>query len=205
MKIVAMSDTHGLHAKLTVPDGDVLIHAGDFSRFGKVEDIYGFLDWFGRLPHRHKILVAGNHDRLFEDNPVKAKELLWPSITYLQDKEAVIDGVKFYGAPWTPRFFDWAFNVDRGSDIAKKWAKIPDDVNVLITHGPPFGICDMSRFQSSRMGCEDLLRRIEQLGELKVHIFGHNHSGHGVQGMFANVAVCDEAYQPVNQPTVIEI
>lgn len=105
MRLVLISDTHGLHDRLTIPDGDVLIHAGDMSNGGEPEEIREFGEWLATLSHRNKIVIAGNHDFLFQDEPAKAQSLL-RGCTYLQDSAAVIDGLRFYGSPYTPRFFD---------------------------------------------------------------------------------------------------
>jgi hypothetical protein len=128
---------------------------------------------------------------------------------YLEDSGVTIDGKLFYGSPWQPRFYDLAFNVERGPQIAKKWANIPDNTNVLITHGPPHGILD-DTIRDGSQGCKDLAERIGELAQLKAHIFGHlHHDGgkmieeYGVK--FANAAVCTDKYVPSNPPIVLEI
>src|SRR5436309_2740816 len=131
MKIVCISDTHNCHDQIKVPDGDILIHAGDATISGTVEQVSAFNAWFSALPHRRKIYIAGNHDWLFEHSNRLARQLLAPEIIYLQDSSAVIDGLKIYGSPWQPRFFDWAFNLDRGAEIAEKWRTIPSDIDIL--------------------------------------------------------------------------
>jgi predicted phosphodiesterase len=206
MKIVAISDTHGKQGDISLPEGDVLVHAGDFSCFGSTGEWEGFFTWLHGLPFMHKILIAGNHDELFEDNPEAARRLLrtyGPSVTYLQDSGVEIDGVKFYGSPWTPRYNDWGFNLDRGEPLAEKWAMIPEDTNVLITHGPPFGVLDQIP-SGLRIGCEALDERVRELNNLKAHIFGHIHGRNGAimrsdrTCLSVNAAICDEAYRPYN-------
>src|SRR5271170_4213371 len=136
MRIVFISDTHGLHEQMLVPipDGDILIHAGDATMMGRMNEIAAFGAWFRHLPHTHKVFVAGNHDWMFEKNPSLAADLLnqgilglnnTPKITYLLDNEITIEGLRIYGSPWQPRFYDWAFNVDRGDAIQRKWDLIP--------------------------------------------------------------------------------
>ncbi len=142
-RIVCLSDTHNCNERIEVPDGDILIHAGDATTVGTHEQIRRFSDWFASLPHPHKVFVAGNHDWLFEKDNDSARSLLDPAIVYLQDSAIEIDGLKIYGSPWQPRFFDWAFNLNRGQEMAEKWAMIPDDIDILITHGPPNGILDL--------------------------------------------------------------
>src|ERR1700722_2905947 len=144
MKIVALSDTHAEHREVTVPDGDVLIFAGDFMTCGRrYAEVQSFGKWFSEQPHKHKILVAGNHDRLMQRD-LKLCLSEFKDVHYLQDSNVVIDGIKFYGSPWQPWFYDWAFNVNRGPDIKKYWDKIQSNTDVLITHGPPYGILDQS-------------------------------------------------------------
>lgn len=244
MKIVALSDTHTYHNDVEVPDGDVLVFGGDLMSSGyKHSEIKDFAEWFMALPHPYKILVAGNHDRMFESNPdyCLSKFLVRDSnppskeFHYLKDSGCTIDGVKFYGSPVQPWFCDWAFNVHRGPSIQAYWDLIPDDTDVLVTHGPPYGEGDQSypepvQYQNSRilrtasehLGCEELLRAVLRV-KPKVHIFGHIHGGYGQTGMtnyeadrlmlphpiietkFYNVSICDEQYNPVNPATVIEM
>lgn len=206
MKIVCLSDTHTRHKKLVVPDGDVLVHTGDFCSQGKVWEWTDFFRWFSGLPHKHKLFIAGNHDLTFEQ--VQQPPMRLNGVDYLMDSSIEIDGVKFYGAPWTPRFFDWAFNVDRGDPIGEKWKLIPDDTNVLLTHGPPFGILDLVP-RGERVGCERLRQRVDELPNLKLHVFGHIHYSYGMtlrEGRtFVNAANCTEQYEAVNEPIVVEL
>ena len=139
IRIVCISDTHGQHAKLGVPDGDVLIHAGDFMAFGDTpKEIIDFNQWLGGQPHRHKIVIAGNHDWMFERHPGAAKELLGNAI-YLENSGTELAGLKIWGSPVQPEFNNWAFNVARGAAIRRYWEMIPDSTDVLVTHGPPYG------------------------------------------------------------------
>jgi Icc-related predicted phosphoesterase len=177
MRIVALADTHLFHRDLRVPDGDVLIHAGDFCRQGDLAEVALAMKWFGDLPHERKILVAGNHDRAFQTDATAARALVPPGVAYLQDEAVTIDGVHFYGSPWTPTFMDWAFLADPGAELAAIWAQIPADVDVLVTHGPPFGHGDSSSTEG-RYGDKDLLARIRQL-QPPLHLFGHIHEGGG--------------------------
>ncbi len=206
-KIVCLSDTHNYNEQIAVPDGDILIHAGDATIQGSVQEIVLFNRWFRNLPHAHKIFVAGNHDWLFETNNNLARKLLDSSIYYLQDSFVEIENLKIYGSPWQPRFFDWAFNLNRGVEMAEKWQMIPKETDVLITHGPPFGILDETP-NGDLAGCEELRLKIEKLRP-KAHIFGHIHCGYGTiekSGIkFVNASICDESYLPTNSPIVIDI
>jgi Icc-related predicted phosphoesterase len=208
MRIVCISDTHTAHNIMTypIPDGDVLVHAGDFTNIGHYQDVVDFNEWIRKFPHAHKVVVAGNHDICFTIDRELAKAYLF-DCTYLQDSSVVIDGFLFYGSPWQPRFYEWAFNADRGPDLAEKWARIPEDVDVLITHSPPKGIGDISS-RGNRFGCEDLLQRVIHLNPL-LHIYGHNHEGYGKREVggtiFVNCSICTKDYHPTNTPIVVDI
>ncbi len=215
MKIVCISDTHNCNEQIAVPDGDILIHSGDATVRGTHEEVVDFLAWFSNLPHKYKIFVAGNHDWLYETNNRTARLLTSSfNIKYLQDDFVEIEGLKIYGSPWQPRFFDWAFNLNRGEELAEKWRWIPSDIDVLITHGPPNGILDEvpRQYFTENTGCEELRKRIEQIAELKklkLHVFGHIHCGYGTHQefgvKFVNASACDEQYQPTQPPIVVEI
>jgi Icc-related predicted phosphoesterase len=213
MKIVCLSDTHNCNELIDVPDGDILIHAGDATGRGTVAEVQEFNKWLSNLPHKYKIFVAGNHDWLFETNNLYARSLLSKSVFYLQDSAVEIEGLKIYGSPWQPRFFDWAFNLMRGAELAEKWQMIPDDTDILITHGPPNGILDEvpREFFIENTGCEELKKKVEELSKnsLKLHIFGHIHCGYGRTEKFGvkfvNASNCDEAYEPTQLPIVVEL
>ena len=154
MRIICISDTHGQHASLRVPDGDILIHAGDFMTYGNApREIIDFNAWLGRQSHRNKIVIAGNHDRLFESHSMPARALITNGV-YLEDSGIEVEGLKFWGSPVQPPFNNWAFNVQRGAPIRRHWDKIPMWTDILVTHGPPFGILDQSRPMTDHLGCE---------------------------------------------------
>ena len=210
-KITFISDTHTKHKHLTndLPGGDILIHCGDISSRGYKNEIENFLGWFDNIKgYEHKIFIAGNHDFGFQDNPKECFELLknYSSITYLEDNSIIIDGIKIYGSPWQPRFHNWAFNVNRGWDIAQKWEKIPQDTDILITHGPLLGILDITNI-SERVGCEDLYKKVMEI-KPKVHAFGHIHSSYGMKEMdgmtFINASNLGEDYLYQNDPITLD-
>lgn len=208
MKIVCISDTHNLHHQIkNIPNGDLLIHAGDLTRKGSLEDVKSFNSWLGELPHKYKVCISGNHDFCFEQRPEEARRLI-TNAHYLQDEEITIEGYKIYGSPWQPWFFDWAFNLRRGEPLREKWEKIPDDTDILITHGPPHGILDKV-MMGERVGCEELLLRLGSLEKLKLHVFGHIHEASGVhehQGIkMVNASTCTLSYKPTNEPVVVEL
>lgn len=205
MRIVAISDTHGMHDRLALPDGDVLVHAGDFSAYGRADEIAGFDGWAAGQPFRRVVVIAGNHDRCLERMPITRR--LFRHCTYLCDEAVEIEGVRFYGSPWQPEFMDWAFNLPRGEPLRRKWARIPRGTEVLVTHGPPAGIGDRTLFGKSA-GCADLRDAIERV-QPALHLFGHIHEGSGTWPLGAatciNATTCDAAYRLVNPPWVIDL
>ncbi|BCB73496.1 hypothetical protein HMEPL2_38470 [Vreelandella aquamarina] len=210
MRLVCVSDTHSLHRRIPqVPDGDVLIHAGDCLGAGTLDNVEDLNDWLGTLPHRHKIVIAGNHDWAFQETPELAVEALTNAI-YLEDSGVIIEGVRFWGSPWTPTFMDWAFMLDRGQSLYNKWQQIPDNTDVLITHGPPKGIGDQVNlsFKCQNVGCVDLLHRLSQLN-LTAHVFGHIHEGYGEHrhgtATLINASTCTARYAPTNPPIVLDL
>src|SRR5262249_21928877 len=138
--------------------GDIFVHAGDLLRGGTLEELTPVAAFVRGLPHRHKIVVAGNHDWCFLKEREAALALLGDAI-YLEDSEVILEGLRFWGSPWQPAYNDWAFNLPRGAALAEKWASIPHGVDVLITHGPPHGFGDRGPTEG-RAGCVDLLRRV---------------------------------------------
>lgn len=214
MKLVVLSDTHSYHRKIEVPDGDVLIHAGDITWRGELEIFADFANWLQELPHKNKVIIFGNHELGMRSGPNKAMVLQMmknAGATYLENSGTNIDGVNFWGTPATPYFMDWEWNYQRGKEIGKIWDLIPQDINVLITHGPPYGILDSVQDRTrGPQGCEMLKKKVKQLSSLKVHVFGHLHQDGGKivkvgNTTFANVAICDDAYSTSRQPIIIEI
>lgn len=203
LKLVLISDTHEQHDKLgKLPDGDVLIHAGDYTYWGDVRAKNKFYNWFFDQPHKNKIYIAGNHDF---NEPMRGMLDSYGG-HYLYDSSVILDGVKFWGSPYTPRFFNWAFMYDAPTE---RWNEIPDDTDVLITHGPPYGVNDQPYGTGSCVGCFDLFDRVNDI-QPKLHVFGHIHGGAGRTQfgngtIFVNASVVNEAYEVVNPPTVVEI
>ena len=208
-----ISDTHGKHEHLTskaynniLGSGDVLIHAGDCTNVGKVSEIKDFLDWFSNTDYTHKIFIAGNHDFGFELVHDIAPEYKEKGVHYLFDSEVVIDGVKFYGSPWQPEFYDWAFNLPRGEKLAEKWSLIPGNTDILITHGPAYGMLDWVP-SNQQVGCQDLFQRIMEV-QPKIHVCGHIHCAYGQKYFnnveFLNASVLNERYQHENKPIKLE-
>lgn len=220
MKIVAISDTHNYHKLLStmdwLPPADLLIHGGDICSRGNRLEVQDFLDWFFRLDqYKYKVFIAGNHDKCLEQYPLMLKNTIFPEgVHYLNDSGVEIEGIKIWGSPIQPWFYNWAFNRQRGADIKKHWDLIPNDTQILVTHGPPFKILDeVLRWNpanpSKNVGCEDLSKKIEELNDLKVHIFGHIHEAYGEENIngvkYLNASVLDSYYDLVNKPHVFEI
>lgn len=208
LRLVLLSDTHNLLEDIEVPDGDVLIHAGDATMGGRPREIWAFADIMDQFTHRHKIFIPGNHDLLFEQDPEAARNLVKrraPGVTVLVDQLVDVEGLKVYGAPWQPRFMDWAFNVDPDK-IKAKWDLI-QPCDVLVTHGPPLGYGDLTR-RGMRAGCPELLKAIERI-KPRYHVCGHIHEGYGVRQhldtTLINATCLNDRYAPVHQPIVLDV
>lgn len=204
MRLVLISDTHSELHTLQVPDGDILIHAGDFSNFGTLEELRSFNRALQKLPHKHKISIAGNHDLIFEEDPVTARDTL-TSATYIQDSEISIEGLRIYGSPWVPPSASGTFCLSDPQARRKYWNRIPEGLDLLITHCPPFGILDTSR-HGITMGCEEL-KAIVQLRAPKIHVFGHVHGSYGMHTRgnttFINAAIGSGRTHQRELPVVI--
>lgn len=190
LTIVAISDTHELHREIDVPHGDLLVHAGDFTMFSKsAAAILDFNDWLGELPHRWRICISGNHEFFLEADPSRRR--LITNATMLINEGVEIFGLKIWGSPTTP-LYGGAFGMSSSEDRMKLWAKIPGDVDILVTHAPPYGILDRSPGAANHAGCPQLLDAVQRL-KPKLHIFGHAHGAHGVVSsedtLFANAAL----------------
>jgi Icc-related predicted phosphoesterase len=210
MRVVCISDTHGKHRDFEIPDGDLLVFAGDLMNGGyedEVSLVRDFNAWLGGLPHKHKVVIAGNHDRLFESNPKYAQSLI-TNATYLENSGTEIGGFKIWGSPQQPEFCNWAFNVPRGEAIRKYWDLIPEDTDILITHGPPWGCLDKAHPMHGHLGCADLTQALRRVSP-QLHVFGHIHGGYGRSGsgkdISVNASLVDEAYRPTHKPIVVEL
>jgi len=226
MKMVCISDTHCQLNKVKLPDGDILVHAGDALSRGTLSEFTNFLNKMEKLAnnkYKHVIYVPGNHDIITELNEDLAKkECASRNIIYLNNSEVSIEGIKFYGSGITPRFHNWAWNRDSGSSgtsyrkenpnyksIDPYWDAIPEDTDVLITHGPPKGVLDISVYDGKECGCNYLWHRVQQV-EPTFHIFGHIHEWGGQKvtlrnTTFINASVCTEQYKPLNNVLVVDV
>lgn len=244
MTITFLSDTHTKHNEITINPCDIFCFTGDATKVGSLADFVSFLDWLRNVPAKHIVWIGGNHDKSLDkqlmlntiQDPItkllrqqlynNVQELikdLPKHIHYLNDSGVIIEGINFWGSPVTPMFgVDWAFNKIRGKNIADIWAKIPKNTNVLLTHGPPFGILDYVQNRQkthpnepNHVGCQDLLNRIKHfLPNLKLHVFGHIHSNYGMvkqnvslnrQITFINSCLLDNRYNFVTkQPITVD-
>ena len=226
MRITVFSDTHTRHNLITndLPGGDLLLCAGDIMNSGyNKDDIISFCEWFSNVKgYNDKFFIAGNHCRYFENYPEEVKGILkeYPLIDYLQDEEVVLyfdgpngehteDNIHIYGSPWQPEFYSWAFNLPKnGIELAGKWEAIPDNTDILITHGPAFGTLDTVIGRPwDGLGCELLADRIE-IVKPKIHVCGHIHSGYGYEFKngthFFNASVLDERYEYTQKPMTFD-
>jgi len=208
MKLCIISDTHNKHKFLTLPHADILIHCGDFTSVGKEHEIRNFMKWFSALEYKHKIIIAGNHDWLFETSRSFAYTLIPKGIHYLEDSGVEICGLKFYGTPVQKIFYNWAFNRPE-EKLEQHWQGIPDDTDILITHSPPYMIQDFVPRNHSHEGSPSLYKEVVERIKPQIHCFGHIHEGYGIKNIgditFVNASNLDGDYNCVNDPIVIEL
>lgn len=209
MRICIISDTHNKHKQLVLPDADMIVHCGDATSMGYEYEIKHFFKWYSKLSqYKYKIFVSGNHEKLFEDFPSMAKDLVPDNVIYLEDSGIEIDGHYFYGSPVQKPFKNWAFNRPE-EKLAQHWEAIPDNTDVLITHGPPFGIMDWSNHSKSAEGSPSLLHEVQNRIKPKFHCFGHMHEYHGIEIInettFINASVLNDHYVVSYEPVLIEI
>ena len=213
MKLCIISDTHTKHKFLNYDlkslEADVIIHCGDITGNGGIKAIEEFMNWFSKLEQfKHKIVIAGNHDWLFERSNLRAREVVPENVNYLEDEEIIIDGIKFYGTPVQKHFNNWAFNRSEAK-MAQHWAAIPDDTDVVITHSPPYGIGDYVPWNGNSHGSPSLYMEMVKRVRPKIHCFGHIHEGYGIKIIdditFINASNLDGQYQCINEPIIIKI
>lgn len=229
VEITAISDTHSSHKRCKLPGGDILIHAGDATFLGQPKEVTPFMEWMSVQPYKYKVFIAGNHDigwepigegincmftGKFDFRGMKLKKGLEEKyrkmakrlgLIYLHDEEVTLDGIRIYGTPYQPEFQGWAFNLPKDGIKAKEiYRKIPEGIDVLVTHGPPWGIMDATLDPyENRCGCPVLLRRVLEV-KPQYHIFGHIHEGYGEEHFegitFLNVSTCQRDYKTFNGP-----
>lgn len=207
--VTCISDTHGRHRALDehfdLYPGDILIHSGDFCGSGTSKEAMAFNDWLGEVPFKHKIVVAGNHDRIAYLTPRDDFKNRLSNAIYLQDEMVEVEGLLIYGTPWTPMFCNWYFMLSRGPELAAKYELIPEGADIVVTHGPPAGKLDWSPFEKMSVGSEELRKRLD-IVKPKLSVFGHIHNSYGEvyndTTVFANASSCNEQYLMTNRPLV---
>ena len=197
MRILHISDTHGLHCKLnTLPDADVIVHSGDFTLNGTDNEALDFIEWFCDSPYKHKIFIAGNHDGCMMDASLDG---LPENVHYLADSGVSIDGVYFYGVPM------FCGNVNGKTQEVERCDSIPNNVDILISHRPPLGILDGG--EERHFGSVSILSCINEIRP-RLNLFGHVHNGYGMMKwkniVFSNACIVDDDYNITNNPRVID-
>ena len=205
MKIVCISDTHNQQHRLTVPDGDMLIHAGDLSIYGTVEEINNALQWLAELPHKYKIVVAGNHDFAFE---YKSFGIVIPQgVIYLENSTVEVAGFKIWGSPVCPPFYKWAFMWPLHERQAL-YQTIPDGVDIVINHSPVMGILDYAN-RGCHAGCPALMYELQSRVKPRLCVSGHIHENSGVREIngttYVNASVLNKQYDVANQIITVEL
>jgi len=222
VKLVVISDTHTQEKKLPIIKADIVIHAGDFTYQGKSQEIKNFLDWYKEYPAEHRLLICGNHEETCDishrEYNLHCKDLILncQDITYLENNEITIEGIKFYGTAWTPFFCRWGFG---GKDIGggegarnleDVYNEIPNDTEVLIAHGPPYKILDKN-LENIYCGSKAMRKLLDsgKLSKLKLYLTGHIHENKGqleVDGVkYINASSVDRDYNLYPDPiTVVE-
>ncbi len=206
LKVVCISDTHTLHDELDMPEGDILIHSGDFSGYSNHKELQSINAWFGTLPYKRIFLVPGNHDGQFVDSYEDSIRMM-SNATVLIDEAAEYEGYKIYGSPWCTQFGDWWFMTNEKA-LKEAWAKIPTDTGILITHQPPYMLLDT--VLRGNVGCKNLRAEVLNRIKPKLHVFGHLHWDGGKTleengTIFVNAAMCDESYEVHRKPVVISL
>jgi len=219
MKLLLISDTHNKHQEipreyLENKGGDIetIIHAGDISGLGRLEEIEKFLEWFSKLNFKYKVFIPGNHDFYFERASEEKVNLLlskYPNVIYLQDSGVELDGFKVWGSGITPWFFDWAFN-RRGDAILPHWNLIPLDTDILVVHGGPKYVGHLNvNNRNDDCGCPYLMNKISNMTNLKLFVQGHIHEGYGKTELnntiFVNASVLNARYEMRNRPIGVTI
>lgn len=208
LKTKIISDTHNLQAQLSIGSGDLLVHCGDVGTKGNLTEAMDFLYWFNRQPYKYKVVVAGNHDKKLKEHPDAIRLAQDLGIYLLRDDTITIEGKKIHGVDTVFKSYDWySFRGEicgmiDGSDEArtKAWSNIPEGLDLLITHSPPYGIADFCA-RDKHIGCKELLQAVKDKRP-RYHAFGHCHEGRGKEikaydTTFINAAVLDEHYRMV--------
>lgn len=208
--IVAMSDSHGNHRDVTVPECDILIHAGDISNFNKREHYLDFLAWFSEQPAIHKVFIGGNHDDELDGGIGPSLLSQHPDLIYLEGEMVELMGLKVWGSAVQPRVFNMAFCRPR-ADLIRTWDQMPSGMDVVVSHCPPYGLLDKN-LNGEHVGCDVLKSALSSKPPL-LNVFGHIHEAHGVTSqmvggercVFANCSVVNRKREVANKPWMFQI
>ncbi|CAD5231502.1 unnamed protein product [Bursaphelenchus xylophilus] len=214
VRIVCISDTHEKLGEIVdrIPNGDILLHCGDFTNNGSKDAIEEFDRLMGTLPHPVKLVVAGNHDLGFDNTEDESLRYVYDvgkgtkrgyellkNVTVLHDQMVEVCGLKIYGSSWHP-LPHFAFSRSRGEEILKEWLKIPADIDILMTHTPPLGHRDVC-WNEEHTGCAELLQVVEEVAKPSLHVFGHIHEAYGISTndvtTFVNASLCNQKLDPL--------
>lgn len=210
MEITLISDLHGNKPEL--PGGDLLIIAGDLTSRDTIEEHEEFCKWASKVPYTKIVIIAGNHDNNISADMIESTTRCY----YMEDSYSSFEGLKIWGSPWTLQFKGqnpdcMAFSYPLQIQMEEKWEEIPDDVDILVTHTPPFGIMDQAYawYRKVRTGCPSLLKKVKEI-KPKLHVFGHIHEHGGKTKeydgtIFVNAAHVNEYYEPINKPVIITL
>lgn len=225
LKICFFSDPHGFHYEFELPECDIAICPGDISLRGHRHEVNSFLEWFDKQPAKHKVFIAGNHDYWFDKNHPRSinykleddshLDVIPEGIIYLENSDVTIEGIKIWGSPVTPWFHNWAFNM-LPEDLETFWDQIPDDADIVVTHGPCANtILDKCK-SGERVGCPSLTKRIANIRP-KILAFGHIHEAYGIDDKYIpdadgvekvtkliNCSVLNVQYYRENEPVLID-
>lgn len=212
MKVVVISDTHNKHEFIDLPAGDVIVHAGDFSH--SMNQALNFVEWYGKLDYKYKILIAGNHEQYVSQIGYEKFSLYCAqnNVIYLEDTSIEIEGIKFHGSPYSVNFCNWAF-MKEDEDLDAHWDNIPEDTDVLIVHGPAYNILDKVNqcILEPHVGSKGLQNRAIELSnkKLKYLITGHIHEAYGATEVGTltciNACIFEHGYLGLKKPSSFEI
>lgn len=208
LKICCISDTHGLHEKIKMPDCDMIIHAGDFTLWGALPEVTSFIDWYACQEAKYKILTCGNHEVLISKQFDVLQRLCDDEgIQLLHNSSTVIEGVSIFGSPYSRKYGNWAYMCDE-TDLAVMYGSIPATTNILVSHGPAYGKLDFC--PNGHVGSTALAAALKKLHHLKLHVVGHVHEGRGTlisNGLLTiNAAICGIPYSDtIFNPITVEI
>jgi Icc-related predicted phosphoesterase len=202
-RIALISDTHMQHDGIDIPACDILLHAGDYSSYGDLKDLTNFNKWLGTLKQcKNIVIVDGNHD-LFAATSYPMAKTLFSNATYIRDELIEVQGLKIWGSPWSKTFGRWAYMTSE-EELLLKYQRIPEGIDILISHTPVYGILDKVERVGS-VGSTSLRSEVFDRIKPRLVVAGHLHLNGGLTKtengiIFANAAICDEDYNPSREP-----